>query len=32
MEGVIIMCGTLILIAVVSVIFAHTKKGKKLFE
>ena len=32
MEGVIIMCGTLILIAVASVILAHTKKGKKLFE
>jgi len=32
MEGVIIMCGTLIMIAVSGVIFSIAKKDKKIME
>ena len=32
MEGVLIMCGTLIFLAVFFFVFAHTKTGKKFLE
>jgi len=32
MEGVLIICGTLIFIAVFFFIFAHTKTGKKILD
>jgi len=32
MEGVLIMCGTLVFIAVFAFIFAHTKTGKKILD
>jgi len=32
MEGVLIICGTLIFMAVFVFVFAHTKAGKKFFD